>query len=217
MFTGIIEEVGIVKELSKKNEFVSIKVECSKVLEETKIGDSISTNGVCLTVIEKGENYFKADIMGETLKRSNFRNCDYGSKVNLERALCFNGRLGGHIVSGHIDGTGEIVSIEDKRDGTWFTIGADKKILKYIIEKGSICIDGISLTVAYVDEKAFKVSIIPHTLKSTSLSDKSINSIVNLECDMVGKYIEKFMIFKEKDDEENKSNVTREFLIENGF
>lgn len=217
MFTGIIEEVGIVKELSKKNEFVSIKVECSKVLEETKIGDSISTNGVCLTVIEKGENYFKADIMGETLKRSSLGNCNYGSKVNLERALCFNGRLGGHIVSGHIDGTGEIVSIEDKRDGTWFTIGADKKILKYIIEKGSICIDGISLTVAYVDEKAFKVSIIPHTLKSTSLSDKSINSIVNLECDMVGKYIEKFMIFKEKDDEENKSNVTREFLIENGF
>lgn len=217
MFTGIIEEVGSIKEINTGNEFGSIKVECRKVLQETNIGDSISTNGVCLTVTEKGENYFKADIMGETLQRSSLGECEYKSKVNLERALCFNGRLGGHIVSGHIDGTGEIIDIEEKSDGTWFSIKTDKNILKYIIEKGSICIDGISLTVAYVDKKLFKVSIIPHTLKNTNLIDKTINSKVNLECDLVGKYIEKFTCFNLKEDDEEQSNITMDFLIKNGF
>lgn len=217
MFTGIIEEVGSIKEINTGNEFGSIKVECRKVLQETNIGDSISTNGVCLTVTEKGENYFKADIMGETLQRSSLGECEYKSKVNLERALCFNGRLGGHIVSGHIDGTGEIIDIEEKPDGTWFSIKTDKNILKYIIEKGSICIDGISLTVAYVDKKLFKVSIIPHTLKNTNLIDKTINSKVNLECDLVGKYIEKFTCFNLKEDDEEQSNITMDFLIKNGF
>lgn len=217
MFTGIIEEVGIIKELSIGSDFSTIKVECRQVLEETKIGDSISTNGVCLTVTEKGNNYFKADIMGETLQRSSLGECEYKSKVNLERALCFNSRLGGHIVSGHIDGTGEIVNIEEKPNGTWFSIEAHKKILKYIIEKGSICIDGISLTVAYVDEKLFKVSIIPHTLKNTNLIDKTINSKVNLECDLVGKYIEKFTCFNIKGDDEEQSNITMDFLIKSGF
>lgn len=217
MFTGIIEEVGSIKEINTGNEFGSIKVECRKVLQETNIGDSISTNGVCLTVTEKGENYFKADIMGETLQRSSLGECEYKSKVNLERALCFNGRLGGHIVSGHIDGTGEIIDIEEKPDGTWFSIKTDKNILKYIIEKGSICIDGISLTVAHVDKKLFKVSIIPHTLKNTNLIDKTINSKVNLECDLVGKYIEKFTCFNLKEDDEEQSNITMDFLIKNGF
>ena len=215
MFTGIIEEVGSIKKLETGNEFGIIKVECTKVLQETNIGDSISTNGVCLTVTEKGENYFKADIMGETLQRSSLGECKYNSKVNLERALCFNGRLGGHIVSGHIDGTGEIIAIEEKSDGTWFSIKTDKNILKYIIEKGSICIDGISLTVAYVDNNLFKVSVIPHTLENTNLIYKDINSKVNLECDLVGKYIEKFAYFKE--DAEEKSNITMDFLIKNGF
>ncbi len=213
MFTGIIEEVGSIKEINTGNEFGSIKVECSKVLQETNIGDSISTNGVCLTVTEKGESYFKADIMGETLQRSSLGEYEYKSKVNLERALCFNGRLGGHIVSGHIDGTGEIVSIEEKSDGTWFSIETDKNILKYIIEKGSICIDGISLTVAYVDDNIFKVSVIPHTLTNTNLGYKDINSKVNLECDLVGKYIEKFVCFNKKEE----SNITMDFLIKNGF
>lgn len=217
MFTGIIEEVGIVKELYKGNEFGSITVECFKVLQETNIGDSIATNGICLTVTEKGMDYFKADIMGETFERSNLGKCEYETKVNLERALCFNGRLGGHIISGHIDGTGEIVDIEEKHDGTWFSIKADKMILKYIIEKGSICIDGISLTVAYVDDKLFKVSVIPHTLNNTNLILKDINSKVNLECDLVGKYIEKFTYFNRKENEEEESNITMDFLIKNGF
>lgn len=217
MFTGIIEEVGSIRELETGNEFGIIKVECTKVLQETNIGDSISTNGVCLTVTEKGENYFKADIMGETLQRSSLGECEYKSKVNLERALCFNGRLGGHIVSGHIDGTGEIIDIEEKSDGTWFSIKADKNILKYIVEKGSICIDGISLTTAYVDNNLFKVSVIPHTLKNTNLIYKNINSKVNLECDLVGKYIEKFAYFNKKEDAEEKSNITMDFLIKNGF
>ena len=216
MFTGIIEEVGTVRELKIGNEFSNIKIECSKVLEKTNIGDSIATNGVCLTVIEKGENYFRANVMEETLKRSSLGDYELQAKVNLERALCFNGRLGGHIVSGHIDGTGKIVNIEEKTDGIWFSIKASNNILKYIIEKGSICIDGISLTVAYVDENLFNVSVIPHTFKNTNLIYKKINSNVNLECDLIGKYIEKFITFIPNNKQE-KSNITMDFLIKNGF
>lgn len=217
MFTGIIEEVGRVKRLVTGSQFGSISVECRKVLEGTKVGDSISTNGVCLTVTEKGEDYFKADIMGETLNRSNLRSCILNTKVNLERAMRLEDRLGGHIVSGHIDGVGTIISIKKESDGTWFEIEAEKNILKYIIEKGSICIDGISLTVAYVDSKSFKVSVIPHTLEITSLVDKKVNDRVNLECDMIGKYIEKLMNFSNDAEAEKNSNITMDFLIKNGF
>ena len=217
MFTGIVEEVGSLKEICLGNGFSNVEINCSKVLEETKIGDSISVNGVCLTVNKLNNNSFVADVMGETLERTNLGNLKSGSKVNLERALKLSDRLGGHIVSGHIDGKGRIISIESKEDGTWFTINAPDEILKYIIFKGSIAIDGISLTVAYVDNEIFKVSVIPHTLENTILSYKSEGSYVNLENDMVGKYIETFSSFQSESNKSEKSGITLDFLRESGF
>ncbi|OOM72330.1 riboflavin synthase [Clostridium puniceum] len=217
MFTGIIEEIGVLEELTTDNGFGVMKVKCNKVLKDTKIGDSIATNGVCLTVKEMGILSFKADVMGETLAKSNLGILKIGDKLNLERALSFSDRLGGHIVSGHIDGIGEIVSIEEEINGTWLTISASKDVLKYIIYKGSIGIDGISLTVAYVDNEVFKVSVIPHTLENTILLNKKINSKVNLECDLVGKYIEKLFTPKDENEEIKKSNITMEFLMNSGF
>ena len=217
MFTGIVEEVGSLKEICLGNGFSNVEINCSKVLEETKIGDSIAVNGVCLTVNKLNNNSFVADVMGETLERTNLGNLKSGSKVNLERALKLSDRLGGHIVSGHIDGKGRIISIDSKEDGTWFTISAGNEILKYIIFKGSITIDGISLTVAYVDNEVFKVSVIPHTLKNTILEYKSEGSYVNLENDMVGKYIERFSSFKSESNKDEKSRITLDFLRENGF
>ena len=217
MFTGIVEEIGSLKEISIGSGLGNIEIECNKVLEETKIGDSIAVNGVCLTVNKINSNSFVADIMGETLDRTNLGRLKDGNKVNLERALKVSDRLGGHIVSGHVDGKGQVLSIDKKDDGTWFTISADKEILKYIILKGSITIDGISLTVAYVDNEIFKVSIIPHTLKNTILAQKIQGSNENLENDIMGKYIEKFMIFSKTESENEKSKITLDFLRENGF
>lgn len=214
MFTGIIEEVGQVKSIKEGTISSSILVEASKVLENTKIGDSICTNGVCLTVTEINKNEFKADVMAETLRRSNLGSLKKGSKVNLERALTLQTPLGGHLVSGHIDGVGKIIEIKPEDNATWFYIELDKKLLRYVVEKGSIAIDGISLTVAYVDNRGFKVSIIPHTSKETILLTKKVSEEVNIECDIVGKYIEKLLIPKEK---EKKSNIDMNFLINNGF
>lgn len=217
MFTGIIEEVGNVENIKLGNGFSEISIGCSTVLEETKLGDSIAVNGVCLTVKDIGRGFFKADIMGETLDKSNLGNLQSGSSINLERALRVGDRLGGHIVSGHIDGVGEIIKIDSKEDGTWFSIKADEEILRHIIYKGSITIDGISLTVAYVDDEIFKVSVIPHTLKNTILNTKKVFSKVNLECDMIGKYVEKLFTPKEEKMEKKESSITMEFLRENGF
>ena len=217
MFTGIIEEVGILEELITGNGFGIMEIKCNKVLEDTKIGDSIATNGVCLTVKEKSDCSFKAEVMGETLAKSNLGSLMPGDKLNLERALKLSDRLGGHIVSGHIDGVGKIVSIKEERDGTWFTISAPEEVLKYVIYKGSIGIDGISLTVADVDREMFKVSVIPHTLENTILLNKKINSKINLECDLVGKYIEKLFGVKNEKEDAEKSNITMEFLRDNGF
>lgn len=214
MFTGIVEEVGHVNKFLNKSGFYNIEIKCSKVLENTKLGDSICTNGVCLTVKELGKDFFTADVMGETLDKSNLGSLNLRDTVNLERALRLSDRLGGHIVSGHIDGTGKIVNIEKKPNGTWFTIESTEDILRYVIYKGSITIDGISLTVAEVNKCKFKVSVIPHTLENTVLKDKKINGIVNLECDVIGKYIEKFIKSKE---ETKESNITMDFLIKNGF
>lgn len=217
MFTGIIEEVGTLEKFSTDSGFGVMEIKCNEVLKETKIGDSIATNGVCLTVKEKSSNSFKAEVMGETLAKSNLGDLKVGDKLNLERALRLSDRLGGHIVSGHIDGVGTIISIKKEENGNWFTISAPKEILRYIIYKGSIGIDGISLTVAYVDDEVFKVSVIPHTLDNTILPYKKVNSKVNLECDLVGKYVEKLFAVKDEKEEVEKSNVTMEFLRNNGF
>lgn len=215
MFTGIVEEVGVIKQIKNMGNSSKIIINCDKVLKETKIGDSICTNGVCLTVTDISKDTFEADVMLETIKKTNLNSLKIGDIVNLERALSLNSRLGGHLVSGHIDGVGYIKNIQREDNSILITIKTSLNILKYIVYKGSITIDGISLTVAYIDESMFKVSIIPHTYKQTILSNKKIGDSVNLECDIVGKYVEKLLRFKTISDKEN--NIDEMFLKENGF
>lgn len=215
MFTGLIEEIGILKEVHKGTKSAQITISANKVLQDIRLGDSVSTNGVCLTIVRFSNNSFTVDVMPETMRRSNLKNLKLGSKINLERALKLGDRLGGHIVSGHIDGVGLVMEIEEEDNATWITIEAGPQIMKYIIEKGSIAIDGTSLTVAYVDDKTFKVSIIPLTRDETTLLSKKIGDEVNLECDMVGKYIERFTMFN--GDNNRPSGMNMNFLKENGF
>ncbi len=221
MFTGIIEEIGTVTSITNGAKSSKLVIKGDKIFEDMHIGDSIAVNGVCLTVTSKSGNTFTADVMAETLRRSSLGNLKNGSYVNLERAMAANGRFGGHIVSGHIDGTGIIENYEREDNAVWVTIKTPSKLLKYIIEKGSIAIDGISLTVAYVDDTCFKVSLIPHTGSHTTLLDKKTGDIVNLENDVVGKYVEKLLNFKDNDDSksENKkeSSISYDFLSQHGF
>lgn len=214
MFTGIVEETGIIKTLSIKGTSGSIAIQAKKVLENTQIGDSIAVNGICLTVTTLQKDGFTADIMAETVRRSALSDAKKGDRVNLERAMSAEGRFGGHIVSGHIDGTGEITEYKEEENAVWVTISTSDEILNLIVEKGSICIDGISLTVAYVDSKYFKVSIIPHTAKETTLLHKRKGSLVNLENDIVGKYVQKLMFPAKK---EEKSTLTYDMLKDLDF
>ncbi len=217
LFTGIVEEVGEIRGIKKGEKSSILSIKANKVIEDVKLGYSICTNGVCLTVTNIYGNIFDADVMAETLRRSNLGELKVGSKVNLERALSAKGRFGGHIVSGHIDGVGKIVSLEKEDNAIWVTIEAKENILQYIVEKGSIAIDGISLTVAYVDDKVFKVSIIPHTGKETILLSKTSEDTVNLECDVIGKYVEKLLTFQSGKKIEKKDSINEDFLKENGF
>ena len=193
MFTGIVEEKGTVGHISLAGISGSIAIKARKVLEGTRIGDSIAVNGVCLTVVSLRPDGFTADVMAETIRRTSLGSCQPGDPVNLERAMAADGRFGGHIVAGHIDGVGTIRSAVPEGNAVWITIDAPPQSLRYIVEKGSSAIDGISLTVAYVDESVFKVSVIPHTAAETTLLSKKAGDIVNLENDIVGKYIEKLM------------------------
>lgn len=215
MFTGLVEEVGNIQAITKSTKSARITIKAREVLEGVKLGDSISTNGVCLTVTDFSTNFFTVDVMAETMRRSNLKNLSPGDEINLERALRLGDRLGGHMVSGHIDGMGVISKYENEDNAVWITIRTSPEILKYIVEKGSIAIDGVSLTVAYVDDEVFKVSIIPHTKDVTTLLRRKIGSDVNLECDMVGKYIEKLISVKEQ--QTVKKSIDLNFLRENGF
>ena len=215
MFTGIIEEVGTVDRIAIGAESAVLTISADKVLEGTKLGDSIAVNGVCLTVTSFGRDYFCADVMHETLNRSSLGALGVKSPVNLERAMLAGGRFGGHIVSGHIDGTGTIRDVRRDGNAVWYTIQAPEPILQLIVEKGSIAIDGISLTVARVDHVSFSVSIIPHTLQETALAFKRAGDIVNLENDCIGKYVAK-LIGAEEEDKAGKG-MTREFLQRYGF
>ena len=196
MFTGIIEDIGTVKAIQRGAKSVVLTIQSDKIMKDVSLGDSIAVNGVCLTATSIGKDFFTADVMPETMNRSSLGNLKAGSPVNLERAMPADGRFGGHIVSGHIDGTGIISGIERDDNAVWYTVKTDKDILKYIVEKGSIAIDGISLTVAYVDDNEFKVSIIHHTLKQTILGFKKQGDKVNLENDIIGKYVERLLSFK---------------------
>ena len=193
MFTGIIEEVGHVKSLRRGAKSFTLEVEASKVMEGTQVGDSIATNGVCLTVTSLTGHGFTADVMPETVQRTALGELTAGSPVNLERALSLQTRLGGHIVSGHIDGTGRISDRRQDDTALWLTVECDSRLLRYIIEKGSITIQGVSLTVARVDNHSFAVSLIPHTQAATTLHQARIGDRVNLENDIIAKYVEKLL------------------------
>ena len=215
MFTGIVEEVGTVRSVQRGSTSSVIEIQAHTVLEGTKRGDSIAVNGVCLTVTELGRDSFRADVMNETLSRSSLGSLRSGSPVDLERAMAAGGRFGGHIVSGHIDGTGTITDIKKDGIAQWYTVSAPPGIMRYIVEKGSIAIDGISLTVARVTEGTFSVSIIPHTAAQTVLSHKKAGDTVNLENDIIGKYVEKLM--KPAEEETSSGGITMDFLAKNGF
>ena len=223
MFTGIVEELGTVRSVSGGGQSAVLTIEASKVLEGSKIGDSIAVNGVCLTVTSMTSRQFCADVMAETLRRSSLGALKRGSRVNLERALAADGRFGGHIVSGHIDGVGTIASMTPEGNAVWVEIRTPERLFKYIVEKGSIAIDGISLTVAKVTDTGFSVSVIPHTGSETTLLQKKTGAVVNLENDIIGKYVERLLYFQEK--EKNPENVadgrtsgiTMDFLEKHGF
>ncbi len=215
MFTGIIEEKGEVVEIKRNGTNSFIRIQTKKILDDVRLGDSIAVNGVCLTVTRMDGNIFQADVMNETLKRSSLGSLSSGSQVNLERAMSAGGRFGGHIVSGHIDGTGRISSIKNDGIAVWYTISADGGILRYIVEKGSAAIDGISLTIAKVTDHDFSVSVIPHTAEMTILSSKKIGDIVNIENDIIGKYVEK--LIQSAENSAPKSSLDMNFLAENGF
>lgn len=211
MFTGIIEEVGTVISLKRGAKSFTLKVKAEKVLEGTLVGDSIATNGVCLTVTELGEGCFSADVMPETVERTSLSSLGAGSKVNLERALTLSTRLGGHLVAGHVDSTGRVTELRSDDTALWITIAAPESVMRYVVEKGSIAIDGVSLTVARLSQSGFSVSLIPHTQGVTTLHNLKVGSKVNLESDMIVKYVEKLM------GKSPSSGLTLDFLRENGF
>lgn len=217
MFTGIVEEVGTMQGVRMGTTSGEIHLKASKVLEGTKLGDSIAVNGVCLTVTNMTADGFTADVMPETLRRSNLGQLRSGDPVDLERAMAADGRFGGHLVSGHIDGTGTITQLRREGNAVWVRIQTTPEILRLIVEKGSITIDGISLTVATLGKNDFQVSIIPHTGSETILLSKKPGDMVNLENDIVGKYVEKLLTTPQESKSEPESRVTWEFLAENGF
>lgn len=216
MFTGIVEEIGIVKAIMPGANSIKLSIKANKVLTDTKLGDSIAVNGVCLTVTFLANDYFVADVMPESMRKTNMGLLKIGEKVNLERALTLNSRLGGHIVSGHIDGIAKIIEIQKEDNATRVTIKATDKILKYIISEGSVTLDGVSLTVATLNKDSFTVSLIPHTAEVTTLLNKSVGAVINVENDVIGKYVERLLNFTEVKKQE-KPSLSLAFLRENGF
>ncbi|HAR62132.1 MAG: riboflavin synthase [Candidatus Margulisiibacteriota bacterium] len=211
MFTGIIEELGSINRISKKGDFFSLEVNAVSVLEETDVGDSISVNGVCLTVTSLTEKSFHCDVMSETIHRSVLQHLYVGAKVNLERSLTLRSRLGGHLVSGHVDGIGVISVIEFRDNSQQFTIKTAKDLLLFIAPKGSVAIDGISLTVVDVQGDSFSVSIIPHTIKNTTLHDKRQGDKVNIEVDLLARYVVNYI------GNNNRNHISWEDIAKVGF
>ena len=231
MFTGIVEEIGTLKKIVWGAHSAVLSIQARHVLSDAAVGDSIAVNGICLTVTSLSPSGFTADVMHETLNRSSLKGAKSGMHVNLERAMAAGGRFGGHIVSGHADGTGIIREIRQDDNAVWFTISTSSKLLRYIVEKGSITIDGISLTVAREDKDRFQVSIIPHTAAKTILSEKKNGDMVNLENDCIGKYVAKLLqpyqgntsgdLHSDGSSDSSShpvsSGITAEFLLQNGF
>lgn len=215
MFTGMIEEVGIVKKVENRLHSAVLEIQATIVLQDLKVGDSIAVNGVCLTVVAFWSHSFLVDVMNETLNCSTLALLKSGSHVNLERAMSMSGRFGGHIVSGHVDSTGKIIEIKQDDIAVWYIIQADVATMRHIVEKGSITIDGISLTVVKVFDDCFSISAIPHTTHATILGEHRVGDIVNLETDIIGKYIERFI--SSTKEQLSSSKLTREFLSMYGY
>ena len=212
MFTGIIEVIGKVEGISKHGRNLKLRIKASKILNDLKVGDSININGACQTVIETDTDSFFVEAVEETLIKTNLGQLERNDSVNLERALRFPDRLGGHLVTGHVDGVGKIKSIV-KRDGSFlYEFELSEKYLAYLVEKGSVAVDGISLTVAEVKESSFTVAIIPFTLENTSLGTKKVGDLANIETDLIGKYVERILTFKK-----DKSVITVEWLKDKGW
>lgn len=208
MFTGIVEEIGTIERVVSGARSGSLTICADKVLDDVHLGDSIAVNGTCLTVVDIKKSCFTADVMAETMRRTNLGTLVRGSHVNLERAMPLNGRFGGHIVSGHIDGVGTIISMRREENAVWVRISADGSVMKYIVEKGSVALDGISLTVAEVRADSFSVSVIPHTSKETTFLEHDVGYKINIECDIIGKYVEKLT---------RHSGITEDMLHKYGF
>ena len=214
MFTGIIEEIGTVLSVKKGGQSSVVRIGASKVLKDIHTGDSIAVNGVCLTAVTFDGQGFLADVMNETFEKSSLKSLKPGDPVNLERAMKAGGRFGGHMVAGHVDGTGTVTSVEQDANAVWFTVAAPSEIMRYCVSKGSIARDGIRLTIAKPGDQWFQVSVIPHTLKETVLGAKKTGDLVNLENDMIGKYVEKLMNLGH---DEKTSAITEEMLMKAGF
>ena len=217
MFTGLVEEVGTVRSIRRGWDSAVLEIGAETVTKGLRTGDSVAVNGVCLTAVSCREDSFSADVMHETLNRSSLAQLRSGSHVNLERAMPADGRFGGHIVAGHVDGVGRILGTEKDGTAVWYRIGAGQSVLRYVVEKGSVAVDGISLTVAAVTETDFSVSLIPHTARMTILGEKKAGDPVNLETDIVGKYVEKLMKPADTGGQKGQSGITREFLEKYGF
>ena len=212
MFTGIIEDLGKVKAIASGKESMRLTIELNKITEDIGLGDSIAINGVCLTVVEFTTIHFTVDVMPETVKATNIQTLQVGSAVNLERAVASNGRFGGHFVSGHIDGTGMIIRKRKVENAVYIDIGIEKELSKYCVHKGSVAIDGISLTIFDVRPTQITVSIIPHTYTETVLGLKKERDIVNIENDLLGKYVFQFV-----QQNQEKPSITMDFLKSHGF
>ncbi|AWB45053.1 riboflavin synthase [Paenibacillus sp. CAA11] len=220
MFTGLVEEVGSMQAIRQEGETMVLHIRASVVMEDMKIGDSISVNGVCLTVTSYHNHSFAVDVMPQTYRHTNLKELRPGSRVNLERAMAANGRFGGHIVQGHVDGTGTILNKSRDQNAVVHVIAPDNpEMFRYIIPKGSITVDGISLTVVDTSETSLSISIIPHTLEATALAYKREGDSVNLECDVLGRYIEHLMRFGQTQgtSQPGSSKVDMSFLTEHGF
>lgn len=217
MFTGIIEEIGEIATIQRTGKSFVLTIGAKKILEDVHLGDSIAVNGVCLTVTSFTGNRFAVDVMPETVKATSLQSLTRGSNVNLERAMAAGGRFGGHFVSGHIDGTGIIKRKEAHENAVYYEIETAPELLQYVIFRGSIAVDGTSLTVFGVSDNSFTLSLIPHTLWETVLGQKGQGDIVNLECDMIGKYVGHFLKNQSSNEQKSKSGITASFLEENGF
>jgi riboflavin synthase len=213
MFTGIIEDIGTVTGIVHGEHSASLTIQPGREMNDLKPGESMAVNGVCLTVSSVRKSGFTADVMPETMRRTNLGKLNTGSRVNLEQALPATGRFGGHIVSGHIDGTGTLISFMQEENAIWVRIRTDKSLLRYMVEKGSVAVDGISLTIAGMEDDCFLVSVIPFTQHDTVLTQKKVGDTVNIECDILAKYVERML----QPENQKKTGITWDLLNEKGF